>query len=527
LPWCRFAAPGCLVFGGDSMAQYVLQMKNITKKFGGFTANDNISISLKKGEVLTLLGENGAGKSTLMNILCGLYKATEGSIFIEGEKVKISSPKDSAKYGIGMVHQHFMLVDTLTVLENIILGKSGNTDLFIDTKAIKKKMDQLSTKYGLNIDPDRKISQLSVGAQQRVEILKALWRNAEILILDEPTAVLTDEEATSLFEIIEKLTNDGKSVIFISHKMKEVLSISDRIVVLRAGQLIREFQRGEADGSELADLMVGRRMEESDYAKREIEGSVVFRVKNVSYNKQSKHSGLNNISIDVHKGEILGIAGVDGNGQSELAQLATGLLVPDEGEVYLKGERVTNFSAKYFIEAGVSHVPEDRNKMGLVGDMSITNNLILKSEEVPRFSKYAGWLTDAKSARAYAKEQQKKFDIRCASVDQETGELSGGNQQKVILARELSLNPELLVAAHPIRGLDVGAAQFIHDQIMMARDLDCAVLLISTDLSEVLLMSDRIVVMYEGKIMGVFDGINPPTSQISQALAGKEHGTSA
>lgn len=503
------------------MAEYVLQMKNITKKFGAFTANDNISLSLRKGEVLTLLGENGAGKSTLMNVLCGLYKATEGRVFIEGKRVKISSPKDSTQYGIGMVHQHFMLVEALTVLENIILGKTEDSSLFIDRKAMKKKIDELSVKYGLGIDPDRKINLLSVGEQQRVEILKALWRNAEILILDEPTAVLTDEEATGLFEIIEKLTGDGKSVIFISHKMKEVLNISDRIAVLRAGKLVREFSRGEADGSTLADLMVGRHMVESDYSKKDIDDGVVFSAKNISYNKESKHSGLSNVSLDVRKGEIFGIAGVDGNGQSELAQLATGLLEPDEGEIFLKGEKVITFNAKRFIDAGVSHVPEYRNKMGLIGDMSITSNLILKSEEDPKFAKYGGWMTDAKSARGYAEEQKERFDIRCSSVDQETGELSGGNQQKVILARELSLTPDLLVAAHPIRGLDVGAAQFIHDQMISARERGCAILLISTDLSEVLLMADRIAVMYEGNIMGIYDGKKPPTSEISQAMAGK------
>lgn len=505
------------------MAEYFLQMKNITKKFGTFTANDNISISLRKGEVLTLLGENGAGKSTLMNVLCGLYKATEGSVFIEGKKVKISSPKDSTLYGIGMVHQHFMLVEALTVLENIILGKTEDSSIFIDRKATKEKLDELSAKYGLDIDPDRKINQLSVGAQQRVEILKALWRNAEILILDEPTAVLTDEEATGLFEIIEKLTGDGKSVIFISHKMKEVLNISDRIAVLRAGKLVSEFKRGEADGSTLADLMVGRHMVESEYDKKDIKDDVVLSARNISYNKESKHSGLNNVSFDIRKGEIFCIAGVDGNGQSELAQLATGLLTPDEGEVFLKGEKITTFDAKRFIDSGVSHVPEYRNKMGLIGDMNVTSNLILKSETNPQFAKYGGWLTDDKSAREYAEKQKERFDIRCLSVDQNTGELSGGNQQKVILARELSLNPELLVAAHPIRGLDVGAAQFIHDQMISARDHGCAVLLISTDLSEVLLMADRIAVMYEGQIMGVFDGKNPPTSQISQAFAGKVH----
>ena len=338
-----------------------LRMENITKKFGKMYANKNINLSIKKGEVHTLLGENGAGKSTLMNILSGLYQPTSGEIYLNGEKVKIDSPRTAVKMGIGMVHQHFMLVEAMTVFENIILGTSKDKSFFIKEDQLKKEIQELADLYGLEVELDKVITEISVGAQQRVEILKALYRGAELLILDEPTAALTDSEVIGLFKIIDKLTTSGKSVIFISHKMREVLQISDRITILRAGETVTTLRREETTGPELANLMVGRELVPSAYQKVTEENEKVLSLSNVSYHKENKHNGLNDVSLFVKKGEILGIAGVDGNGQSQLAQIATGVIAPEEGEVILHGKKVSKFTPKAFIDANVSHIPEDRN----------------------------------------------------------------------------------------------------------------------------------------------------------------------
>ncbi|PKM71559.1 MAG: heme ABC transporter ATP-binding protein [Firmicutes bacterium HGW-Firmicutes-16] len=499
----------------------LLRMEGISKQFGEFFANRNVCFEVRAGEVHTLLGENGAGKSTLMNVLVGLYQPTSGSIFLHGKKVKIDSPAHAVKLGIGMVHQHFMLVEAMTVFENIILGDRRSKKPFIDVKERKKEILELSWKYGLNVELDEKITNIAVGAQQRVEILKALYRGAELLILDEPTAALTDVEVEGLYSIIEKLKAEGKSIVFISHKMREVLHVSDRITILRAGEAICTLDADKTTSQELANLMIGRELSEPIYSKVTQPGDPVIEFINVSYKKSFKHGGLSEVSLRVAKGEILGIAGVDGNGQSQLAQIAAGVIVNESGEVKLKGKKPSTFAPRGFIDERVSLIPEDRNLMGLVGDMSIEDNLVFKSTEDVRFSNFHGWLLKKNAIRQYSEELRDKYDIRCQSVAQETRNLSGGNQQKVILARELEAEPDLLIAVHPTRGLDIGATRYVRDSMIEARDKGCGVLLISADFDEVLQLSDRIIVLFEGQIMGEYSGKNPPIQEISLAMAGK------
>ena len=469
----------------------LLRMEHISKRFGNFYANQDINFSVAKGEVHTLLGENGAGKSTLMNILIGLYQPTEGKIFLNGQEVRIESPSQAVKLGIGMVHQHFMLVEAMTVFDNIILGDKHAKGLFIDRAARRKEIEALSEKYGLDVQLDKLITEISVGEQQRTEILKALYHGAELLILDEPSAALTDIEVEGLFAIMQKLVGEGKSIIFISHKMREVLHISDRITILRLGKV-------DASGHE-----------------------IVAELDHVDYNKESKHSGLADLSLRIHAGEIVGVAGVDGNGQTQLAQLITGVIAPESGTVQLKGDRVAVFDPNGFIEHGVSHVPEDRNLQGLIGDMSIAENLVLKDTDDPRFSHGHGLRLNKRAIHAYAQSMMEKYDVRATSDSQSVRELSGGNQQKVIIARELESGPSVLVMAHPTRGLDIGATSFVHDQMIAARARGVGILLISADFDEILEMSDRIVVCFEGRIMGEFSGSKPPINEISLAMTGK------
>lgn len=498
-----------------------LKMENMTKKFGEVYANKDINLTILEGEVHTLLGENGAGKSTLMNILTGLYQPTKGEIYLHGEKVKIDSPSIAVKLGIGMVHQHFMLVEALTVFENIILGITKDKSVFIKKDVRKKEILALAEKYGLDIEIDKPITEISVGAQQRVEILKALYRGAELLILDEPTAALTDLEVEGLFKIIRKLTAEKKSVIFISHKMREVMEISDRITILRTGQTIKTLDKNKTDETELANLMIGKELVNSEYEKiSETKENIVI-LEDISYNKASKHNGISGINLNIGAGEILGIAGVDGNGQSQLAQVITGVITPESGTVILKSKKISRFSPNDFIESNVSHIPEDRNKMGLIGNMSVKENLILKSLHKNRISAGKGLYLKKKAINAFAHEMKEKYDIRCASIEQEIRNLSGGNQQKIVLARELEEKPNLLVAVHPTRGLDIGAARYVHDMMIAARDKGCGILLISADFDEVLKLSDRIAVMYEGQIVGIYSGKNPPIHEISLAMSGK------
>ncbi|MDD2534467.1 MAG: ABC transporter ATP-binding protein [Eubacteriales bacterium] len=502
-----------------------LTMENITKKFGDVYANRAVDLSVMAGEVHTLLGENGAGKSTLMNILSGLYHPTKGHIYLRGHKVKIHSPAQAVKLGIGMVHQHYMLVEAMTVFENIILGTTKHKSFFIQKDKIKNELLALSAKYGLDIEIDKPINEISVGAQQRVEIMKALYRGAELLILDEPTAALTDIEVESLFRIIRRLTSEQKTVIFISHKMREVLEISDRITILRAGQTIATLIKSETTAAELAHLMIGRELITSEYEKKTVNRELILQLDQASFNATSKHNGLNAVSLTVGAGEVLGIAGVDGNGQSQLAQLVTGLIAPDDGDVHLNNRKVARFTPAHFIASKVSHIPEDRNKMGLIGNMTVKENLLLKSLNSSRFSYGKGWLLRRRQIAMHAREIRQTYDIRCASVEQEIRNLSGGNQQKTILARELERDIDLLVAVHPTRGLDIGATKYVHDKVIEARDRGCGVLLISADFDEVLKLSDRIAVMFEGEIVGVFPGINPPIHEISLAMAGKKQQT--
>lgn len=500
---------------------YVLQMEGITKQFGDAVVNRNINFNLKPGEVHTLLGENGAGKSTLMNILCGLYQPTQGRIFLKGKETNISTPAVAVRYGVGMVHQHFMLVEAMTVFENIIMGVSEDDHFFINRKKLLAELTALSEKYKLSVDFDKQITEISVGEQQRVEILKTLYRGADILILDEPTAVLTDEETEGLFQIIHHLTDENKSVIFISHKLREVMAISNRVTIMRLGEVVETVNIEDVDTQQLANKMVGRNVVFDVFPKAEGQQEPVLSLDHVDYNKKNKHSGLNDVCLTVRKGQIYGIAGVDGNGQSQLAQLATGMICPDGGTVSFKSTPIQTFKPIDFINMHVSYIPEDRNRMGLVGDMSIKENLILKSSDSAGISNMSGWWLNKKAIDANAQELCEKYDVRMSSYEEFTKNLSGGNQQKVILAREMEQETELLVAVHPTRGLDIGATQYVHSCMIKARDAGCAILLISADLDEVLRVSDVFSVFFEGKVMGTYPGENPPMEQVAMAMAGK------
>lgn len=496
-------------------------MEHVSKRFGDFYANKDVNLSIEKGEVHTLLGENGAGKSTLMNVLIGLYQPTEGKIFLNGKEVRIETPSQAVDYGIGMVHQHFMLVEAMTVFENMILGDRKNKGLFIDKEARRKEILELADKYDFNIELDKYITELSVGEQQRVEILKALYRGADLLILDEPSAALTDIEVEGLFAMMRQLTAEGKSIIFISHKMREVLHISDRISILRAGELIATVKNENIDGQDLANMMIGHELSEAKYEKVVSDQEEVISLDHCSFQKQSKHNSINGVSLSVHRGEIVGIAGVDGNGQTQLAQLITGVIRPEEGHINIHGHEVKMYDPGHFIDMGVAHIPEDRNLQGLIGDMSIAENMVLKATHSPRFSFLNGWKLKHGSIRKNAKEMTEKYDVRCRSINQDVRSLSGGNQQKIILAREFESNPEIIVAAHPTRGLDIGATRFVRDSMVEARDKGTGILLISADFDEIIEMSDRILVIFEGQIMGEYSGQNPPIEEISLAMTGK------
>lgn len=500
----------------------MLRMEGVSKCFGSFYANKGVTLTIEEGEVHTLLGENGAGKSTLMNVLIGLYQPSAGKIFMHGKETRIASPAEAVALGIGMVHQHFMLVEDMTGLENIILGDKRHKSLTLKMAEDRKAIEELMGRYGLEIDLDSKVADMSIGMQQRVEIMKVLFRGAELLILDEPTAVLTDLEVQGLFDIMESLTAEGKSIIFISHKMREVMHISDRVTVLRRGEAVETVRVADTTEQELADLMIGQKFTENSYEKVSEAGAPELSISHVSYHPDVKHGGLKDVSLTIHRGEILGVAGIDGNGQSPLAALVAGLIAPESGEVSgPDGSKIAVFSPESFIKAGLGNIPEDRNKMGLVGEMTVAENLVLKQTNSDRFSVgHGAWLKMGAIAE-FAERKREENDIRCASVNQTARSLSGGNQQKIILARELEGEPSLLVAVYPTRGLDIGATEFIHNQIVAQRDAGCAVLLISADFDEVLKLSDRIVVLFEGHIMGTYPGANPPIKEISLAMAGK------
>ena len=495
------------------MENYAIEMLNITKTFSGKAANDNISIQLKKGEIHALLGENGAGKSTLMSILFGLYQADSGIIKKDGEVIEIKGPKDANKYRIGMVHQHFKLVEVFTVLENIILGCETTKFGFIQKKEAKEKIKALSEEYGLNVDLDKLIENTTVGMQQRVEILKMLYRDNDILIFDEPTAVLTPQEIEDLLKIMKNLANSGKSILFITHKINEILAVADRCTVLRKGKYIGTVNISETNKSELTEMMVGRKVEFVVKKKESVPGDVILDVNNlvVAGAKKNKNS-VNNVSFKVRQGEIVCIAGIDGNGQSELVYSITGLEKIKSGNIYLKGEDITNANVYRRNKLGIGHIPEDRHKYGLVLDFTLENNLVLKKFEEERFQKFKFIKRD--EIREYANKLIDEFDIRSPQGPTNLARtMSGGNQQKAIIAREIDLNPELLIAVQPTRGLDVGAIEFIHKQIVAQRDLGKAVLLVSLELDEVMNLSDRILVMYEGEIVGE---LNPKETSVKE-----------
>ena len=481
----------------------VLELRGITKQFPGVLANDHIDFDLRDGEVHALLGENGAGKSTLMSILYGLYTADSGEILMEGKPVTISSPKHAIELGIGMVHQHFMLIPVMTVTENIVLAQEPrHAGVLLDYDAAAERVRELSTSFGLAVDPHARIEKITVGQQQRVEILKALYRGAEILILDEPTAVLTPQEAKELFEIIESLKAQGKSIVFISHKLNEVLEISDRITVLRRGKRIETIDREGATEAGLARSMVGREVLLRVEKKKATPGKPLLQVQDLLVRDDRGLDAVRGVSFEVRAGEIVGIAGVDGNGQSELIDALTGLRHVAQGRILVGDEDLTSATARDALDAGMGHIPEDRHRRGLVLDFNLAENLVLHDYGKQPFSRF-GWLNPRRWI-SWARGLLKEFDVRGGSPTTRGGSLSGGNQQKVVLAREISRDPQVLIAAQPTRGLDVGAIEFVHRRLVEQQDAGKAVLLVSLELEEVLSLSDRILVLYEGQIVAEF-----------------------
>lgn len=495
------------------MENYIVEMLNITKKFPGIIANDNITLKLKRGEIHALLGENGAGKSTLMSVLFGLYQPEEGEIRKNGEVVKINNPNDANALGIGMVHQHFKLVEIFTVLENIMLGVEPNKMGFLQKKEAREKVMELSEKYGLMVDPDALIEDITVGMQQRVEILKMLYRDNDILIFDEPTAVLTPQEIKELLQIMKGFAKEGKSILFITHKLNEIMEVADRCTVLRKGKYIGTVDVKDTTKEELSKMMVGRDINFS-VDKKEMEvGEVVLSVKNLTVSsKTNKKDVVKNISFDVRAGEIVCLAGIDGNGQSEVVYALTGLEKISSGNINLCGKDITKSSIRQRYISGMSHIPEDRHKHGLVLDYKLEENLVLQRYWQPTFQKRGFIKFD--EVRKYAKKLIEKYDIRSGQGPITiTRSMSGGNQQKAIIAREIDKEHELLIAVQPTRGLDVGAIEYVHKQLVARRDVGKAVFLVSLELEEVMNVSDRILVIYEGEIVGELD---PKTTTVQE-----------
>ncbi len=482
-------------------ASTVLEMRGITKQFPGVLANDDVDFDLRKGEVHALLGENGAGKSTLMNVLYGLYKPDEGEIRIDGAKVSFGSAKDAIDQGIGMVHQHFMLIPVMTVAENIVLATEPTTaGILLDYDEAVKRVREISERFGLAVDPEAYVENISVGREQRVEILKALYRGAEILILDEPTAVLTPQEATELFGIVKSLQADGTSIIFISHKLNEVLEIADRITVLRRGKKIDTVPREGATEEGLAKMMVGREVLLRVEKKPADPGEKLLEIRDLHVNDDRNLAAVRDVSFVVQAGEIVGIAGVEGNGQSELIEAITGLRRTEAGQLAVAGQVVSHASARKMLDAGVGHIPEDRQRRGLVLEFTIAENIALHDYRIAPDSRF-GWLFPGRLIER-ARGLIREFDVRGGGPNTRAGALSGGNQQKVVAAREVARDPKVLVAAQPTRGLDVGAIEYLHRRLVDERDEGRAILLVSLELEEVLSLADRILVMYEGRIVG-------------------------
>ena len=482
----------------------VLEMRGVRKEFPGTVANDDVDLDVRRGEVHALLGENGAGKSTLMNILYGLYRPDAGELLLNGKRVEFSSARDAIGAGIGMVHQHFMLIPVMTVAENIVLGVEPRHNLLLDERTAEKRVRELSERFSLAVDPSALVSDITVGQEQRVEILKALYRGADILILDEPTAVLTPQEAHELFEIIRSLQADGKSIIFISHKLNEVLEIADRITVLRRGKKIETVPREGATEASLARAMVGRdvllRVEKAPPQT----GDVLLSVQDLHVRDDRGIEKVRGVSFDVRAGEIVGLAGVDGNGQTELIDAITGLMKTESGTIKVAGRELRDASARQMLDAGVGHIPEDRQRRGLVLEFSIAENIALHDYAKPPSARW-GWLFP-KRLLARARSLIREFDVRGGGPLAPAGALSGGNQQKVVAAREISRDPKVLIAAQPTRGLDVGAIEYLHRRLVTERDEGRAVLLVSLELEEIFSLSDRILVIYEGEIVGEHTG---------------------
>lgn len=501
------------------MNTVVVSMNKIVKKFGDFTAVDHVDLTIHKGEVHAILGENGAGKSTLMNILYGMYECTSGKIFINDEEVVMDSPKKAIDLGIGMVHQHFMLVQPFTVTENIVLGMEPIKGITVDLKSARDTVIDLSKRYGMAVDPDAKVEDISVGMQQRVEILKVLYRGADTLILDEPTASLTPQEIRELMDIIRHLVNDGKSVILITHKLKEIKAIADYCTIIRQGKYIGTVKVEDTKESKLASMMVGREIIDKVDKKPLEAGEIVLEVKNIHAKDYRGVEILKGLDLNVKKGEIVGLAGVDGNGQTELIEILTGLRKGDSGEVLINGENVFNENPKTIFDKGISSIPADRQKHGLVLEFSVEDNMILQNFKDEPYSK--GGILNKEPITKNAKELIDKFDIRPReSAKRPAGTLSGGNQQKVIVAREVTNNKDLLIAVNPTRGLDVGAIEFVHKYLVEQRNKYKAVLLVSFELDEIMNLSDRIEVIYNGKIAGSVSGEEADENELGLMMAG-------
>jgi len=492
-------------------------MQGITKRFPGVLANNQIDFEVRRGEIHALLGENGAGKTTLMKVLTGLYQPDEGQIWIDDRPVVVHSPRDAIELGIGMLHQHFMLVESHSVAENIILGLD-EPRFALNLGRVEREIEELAARYGLQVDPRAKIWQLSVGEQQRVEILKALYRGARILVMDEPTAVLTPQEVEELFNTLRSMAVEGHTIIFISHKLREVMSIADRITVLRRGAVVDTVQASGTSRESLAQMMVGRKVLFRVGKKEAEAGEAVLEIDGLSALSDKGLEALSDVSMVVRRGEILGIAGVAGNGQRELAETITGLRPVTKGRIRLEGEDTTNRSPRQVIEKGVAHVPEDRMGAGLVMNLSVAENLILKSYRDPPISNRFFLDSDAIASRA--EELVQAYDVMTPGIQTRTRLLSGGNLQKLILAREMSSHPALMVAVYPTRGLDVGATEAVRRLLLEQRDAGGSILLISEDLDELLTMSDRIAVLYEGQIMGVVDAHEATTERLGLMMAG-------
>ncbi|MGG7059929.1 ABC transporter ATP-binding protein [Clostridium tertium] len=503
--------------------EYVVEMLNIRKEFPGIVANDNVTLQLKKGEIHALLGENGAGKSTLMGMLFGMYSPDAGVIKVNGKEVSISSPNVANDLGIGMVHQHFKLVENFTVTENIILGIEPKKFLTIDIKSAARKIEELSKAYGLNVDPYAKIEDISVGMQQRVEILKMLYRNAEVLIFDEPTAVLTPQEIEDLILIMKNLIKEGKSIILITHKLKEIKEAADRCTVIRRGKYIGTVDVKETSEADMAKMMVGRQVSFSVKKGEAHTGEEVLKIENLCVKNNKKVLGLKNFNLEVKKGEIVGIAGVEGNGQTELVEAITGIKHIEEGKIFFNGKDITKDSIRKRIDEGIAHIPEDRHKRGLILDYNLEDNLALKVYKNKPFSKNG--LINRSKITEYANKIIGTFDVRSGEGGKSMARsLSGGNQQKGIIGREIQSNPDLLIAVQPTRGLDVGSIEYIHKRLVEQRDSGKAVLLVSLELDEILNVSDRIAIINNGELVGIVDASETDENEVGLMMTGIKRG---